>query len=119
MSGPSQATAGRPFGLIRQERRSPRQLLRYSLTGLWARSLRCSCASLISTPLAAILQRTSGTGHWPLIMLAAAAAMALDFSAAADEYLGWLALEANRSPNTVRAYSHELRRLAGFLAANG
>jgi len=45
--------------------------------------------------------------------------MALDFSAAADEYLGWLALEANRSPNTVRAYSHELRRLAGFLAANG
>ena len=28
-------------------------------------------------------------------------------------------MEANRSPNTVRAYSHELRRLAGFLAANG
>jgi len=28
-------------------------------------------------------------------------------------------VEANRSPNTVRAYSHELRRLAGFLAANG
>jgi site-specific recombinase XerD len=52
-------------------------------------------------------------------MLAAAAAMALDFSAAADEYLGWLQLEANRSPNTIRAYTHDLRRLAGFLAANG
>src|ERR1700674_1209284 len=51
MSGPSQATAGRPFGLIRQGRRSRRQLLRYSLTGLRARALRCSCASLISTPL--------------------------------------------------------------------
>jgi site-specific recombinase XerD len=45
--------------------------------------------------------------------------MALDFSAAADEYLGWLQVEANRSPNTVRAYSHDLRRLGGFLAANG
>jgi site-specific recombinase XerD len=45
--------------------------------------------------------------------------MALDFSAATDEYLGWLQVEANRSPNTVRAYSHDLRRLAGFLAANG
>ena len=45
--------------------------------------------------------------------------MALDFSAAADEYLGWLQVEANRSLNTVRAYSHDIRRLAGFLAANG
>jgi len=45
--------------------------------------------------------------------------MALDFQAAADEYLGWLQLEANRSPNTVRAYAGELRRLAGFLAASG
>jgi site-specific recombinase XerD len=45
--------------------------------------------------------------------------MALDLQAAADEYLGWLQLEANRSPNTVRAYSAELRRLAGFLAAHG
>ncbi len=45
--------------------------------------------------------------------------MALDFQAAADEYLGWLLLEANRSPNTVRAYQGELRRLAGFLAARG
>ncbi|GAC1614890.1 MAG: site-specific tyrosine recombinase XerD [Candidatus Dormibacteraceae bacterium] len=53
-------------------------------------------------------------------MLAAAAAMAaLDFSAAADEYLGWLQVEANRSPNTVRAYAHDIHRLAGFLAANG
>lgn len=45
--------------------------------------------------------------------------MALDLQAAADEYLGWLQLEANRSPNTIRAYSGELRRLAGFLAARG
>jgi site-specific recombinase XerD len=45
--------------------------------------------------------------------------MALDFQAAADEYLGWLQLEANRSPNTVRAYMGELRKLAGFLAARG
>ncbi len=45
--------------------------------------------------------------------------MALDFSAAADEYLGWLQVEANRSPNTVRAYSHDIRRLAGFLASKG
>jgi site-specific recombinase XerD len=45
--------------------------------------------------------------------------MALHFQAASDEYLGWLQLEANRSPNTVRAYSGELRKLAGFLAARG
>lgn len=45
--------------------------------------------------------------------------MALDFSAASDEYLGWLALEANKSPNTVRAYAGDLRRFAGFLAAAG
>jgi site-specific recombinase XerD len=45
--------------------------------------------------------------------------MALDFQAAADEYLGWLQLEANRSPNTVRAYAGELRKLAGFLAERG
>ena len=45
--------------------------------------------------------------------------MALHFQAAADEYIGWLQLEANRSPNTVRAYDGELRRLAGFLAARG
>jgi site-specific recombinase XerD len=45
--------------------------------------------------------------------------MALDFQAAADEYIGWLQLEANRSPNTVRAYDGELRRLAGFLASRG
>ena len=42
--------------------------------------------------------------------------MNLDLQAAAEEYLGWLQLEANRSPNTVRAYSGEIRRLAGFLA---
>jgi site-specific recombinase XerD len=46
-------------------------------------------------------------------------AMALDLQAAADEYLGWLQLEANRSPNTVRAYSGEIKRLAGFLASRG
>src|SRR3989441_6861176 len=45
--------------------------------------------------------------------------MPLDFQAASDEYLGWLQLEANRSPNTVRAYQGELRRLAGFLAGKG
>ena len=45
--------------------------------------------------------------------------MALDFQAAADEYLGWLQLEANRSPNTVRAYRGELSRLGGFLAERG
>jgi site-specific recombinase XerD len=45
--------------------------------------------------------------------------VALTFQAAADEYIGWLQLEANRSPNTVRAYDGELRRLAGFLASRG
>jgi site-specific recombinase XerD len=45
--------------------------------------------------------------------------MPLALQAAADEYLGWLQLEANRSPNTVRAYSGELRKLLGFLAASG
>ena len=44
--------------------------------------------------------------------------MPLDLQAAATEYLGWLQLEANRSPNTVRAYESELRKLIGFLAAN-
>ena len=45
--------------------------------------------------------------------------MPLDLQAAATEYLGWLQLEANRSPNTVRAYESELRRLMVFLATNG
>ena len=45
--------------------------------------------------------------------------MPLALQAAADEYLGWLQLEANRSPNTVRAYSAEIRRLLGFLATRG
>jgi site-specific recombinase XerD len=45
--------------------------------------------------------------------------MALDLQAAADEYLGWLQLEANRSPNTVRAYSGEIKRLMVFLAERG
>jgi site-specific recombinase XerD len=45
--------------------------------------------------------------------------MPLDLQAASSEYLGWLQLEANRSPNTVRAYESELRKLLGFLAANG
>jgi len=45
--------------------------------------------------------------------------MALDFQAAADEYLSWLQLEANRSQNTVRAYQGELRKLGSFLAARG
>src|SRR4029077_14009528 len=42
-----------------------------------------------------------------------------DLQAAASEYVGWLQLEANRSPNTVRAYQSELNRLISFLAANG
>ncbi len=45
--------------------------------------------------------------------------MPFDLQAAADEYIGWLQLEANRSPNTVLAYSSELRRLQVFLAAKG
>src|SRR2546427_11584688 len=45
--------------------------------------------------------------------------MPLDLQAAANEYLGWLQLEANRSPNTVRAYDSEIRKLLGFLASNG
>src|SRR5229473_2809699 len=42
-----------------------------------------------------------------------------DLQAATSEYIGWLQLEANRSPNTVRAYESELRKLISFLAANG
>ena len=45
--------------------------------------------------------------------------MAHDLQAAATEYIGWLQLEANRSPNTVRAYQSEIGKLLGFLAANG
>src|SRR3989442_1895290 len=45
--------------------------------------------------------------------------MLLDLQAASSEYIGWLQLEANRSPNTVRAYESELRKLISFLAANG
>src|SRR5438876_9445960 len=45
--------------------------------------------------------------------------MPLALQAAAHEYLGWLQLEANRSPNTVRAYDSEIRKLFGFLASNG
>jgi len=45
--------------------------------------------------------------------------MALDFQAAADEYLSWLHLEANRSQNTVRAYQGELRKLGSFLTGRG
>ena len=42
--------------------------------------------------------------------------MPLALQSAADEYLGWLQLEANRNTNNVRAYSAEVRRLLGFLA---
>ena len=45
--------------------------------------------------------------------------MVHDLQAAASEYLGWLQLEANRSPNTVRAYESELGKLIVFLTANG
>src|SRR5437763_14110826 len=44
--------------------------------------------------------------------------MPLDLQAASNEYLGWLQLEANRSPNTVRAYQSELQKLIAFLAVN-
>jgi site-specific recombinase XerD len=42
-----------------------------------------------------------------------------DLQAAAVEYIGWLQLEANRSPNTVRAYESELRKLISFVTAAG
>ncbi len=45
--------------------------------------------------------------------------MPLALQAASTEYIGWLQLEANRSPNTVRAYESEIRRLLGFLASKG
>src|SRR5215472_3915200 len=45
--------------------------------------------------------------------------MSIDLQAAANEYIGWLQLEANRSPNTVRAYDSELKRLISFLAESG
>src|SRR5487761_1268092 len=45
--------------------------------------------------------------------------MVHDLQAAASEYLGWLQLEANRSPNTVRAYESELGKLIAFLTASG
>lgn len=45
--------------------------------------------------------------------------MGLDFAAAVEEYIGWLELEANRSPNTVRAYRGELHRLGDFLSTRG
>jgi len=45
--------------------------------------------------------------------------MPLALQAVAHEYIGWLQLEANRSPNTVRAYDAEIRKLLGFLAARG
>lgn len=45
--------------------------------------------------------------------------MTLNFHAAADEYLSWLQLEANRSRNTVRAYQGELRKFSCFLAGHG
>src|SRR5712691_7730692 len=44
--------------------------------------------------------------------------MVHDLQAAASEYLGWLQLEANRSPNTVRAYESELAKLIAFLSTN-
>ncbi|MBO0708246.1 MAG: tyrosine-type recombinase/integrase [Candidatus Dormibacteraeota bacterium] len=43
----------------------------------------------------------------------------LTVEAAADEYLGWLEVEANRSPNTVRAYHGDLRRFTAFLRERG
>ena len=45
--------------------------------------------------------------------------MSIDLQAAANEYIGWLQLEANRSPNTVRAYDAELKKLIVFLHESG
>jgi site-specific recombinase XerD len=45
--------------------------------------------------------------------------MPLALQAAANEYLGWLQLEANRSSNTVRAYDSEIRKLLDFLTERG
>jgi site-specific recombinase XerD len=45
--------------------------------------------------------------------------MPLDLQAAATEYIGWLQLEANRSPNTVRAYDSEIQKLIAFLTEKG
>ncbi len=45
--------------------------------------------------------------------------MDLQLTAACDEYIGWLQVEANRSPNTVRAYRGELHRFTRFLAERG
>src|SRR5262245_38286320 len=45
--------------------------------------------------------------------------MPIDLQAAAHEYIGWLQLEANRSPNTVRAYDSELKKLITFLSDSG
>jgi len=45
--------------------------------------------------------------------------MSINFKAARDEYVGWLQVEANRSPNTVRAYDAEIKRLTSFLAERG
>src|SRR4030088_3320201 len=75
-------------------------------------SPRSSCASVElrtrrALPLRRVWQHAGGLD------------MPLDLQAAATEYLGWLQLEANRSPNTVRAYQSELGKLMSFLTANG
>src|SRR4029077_2752260 len=59
---------------------------------------------------------TPGMGVW---QHAGGLDMLHDLQAAVSEYIGWLQLEANRSPNTVRAYQSELARLISFLAASG
>src|SRR3982075_2283413 len=72
-------------------------------------SPRSSCASVeLRTRRAPTLRRV-----W---QHAGGLDMPLDLQAAATEYLGWLQLEANRSPNTVRAYQSELQKLIAFLA---
>ncbi len=44
---------------------------------------------------------------------------AMDLEDAAAEYLGWLKVEANKSPNTVEAFTYELSRFIGFLEDTG
>lgn len=46
-------------------------------------------------------------------------AVPFGYQVATQEYLDWLRLEANRSPNTVRAYASDLRKLEGFLRGQG
>lgn len=49
----------------------------------------------------------------------ATASQPMDLEDAADEYLSWVKVEANRSPRTVTAYRYAIERLVEFLEATG